>query len=68
MKGNEKVIAALDARLADEFTAINQDMVDAVSSGDIYRALATTLIHVDAMREHIGLVRARLLCPDDSDS
>ncbi|HNY79156.1 MAG: bacterioferritin [Sedimentisphaerales bacterium] len=27
MKGNEKVIAALDARLADELTAINQYMV-----------------------------------------
>ena len=29
MKGNEKVIAALDARLADELTAINQYMVHA---------------------------------------
>ncbi|MDI6450740.1 bacterioferritin [Anaerobaca lacustris] len=29
MKGNDKVIAALDARLADELTAINQYMVHA---------------------------------------
>jgi bacterioferritin len=29
MKGNEKIIAALDARLADELTAINQYMVHA---------------------------------------
>lgn len=29
MKGNEKVLAALDARLADELTAINQYMVHA---------------------------------------
>lgn len=56
------------AESGQHIVKLHQDMVDAISSGDIYRALATTLIHVDAMREHIGLVRARLLSADDSDS